>query len=61
MCEKRALLQRLQGKTVGLMLSWCELSSLSMATVNGHCFFHVMPVKDLPKGFWRVFRFEKDV
>jgi len=61
MCEKRPLLQRQQGKTVRLELSWCELASLSMVTINGHCSFHIMPAKVVPKGFLRVPQFEKDV
>lgn len=61
MCEKRPLLQRQLGKTAGLALSWCELASLSMATINEHCSSHIMPAKDVPKGFLRVSQFEKDV
>lgn len=61
MCEKRPLLQRQRGKTVGFTLSRCELTSLSVATINEHCSFHIMPAKDVAKGFLRVSQFEKDV
>lgn len=51
MCEKRPLLQRQRGKTVGLMLSWCELASLSMATVNWHSSFHIMTAQRILESF----------
>lgn len=43
------------------MLSWYELSSGSMATINGHRSFHFMPAKDVPGGLLRLCQFEKEV